>query len=188
LEDFPRETVVSIHNKISNYLKNNKVEQPEMAKKLMNAFMQMGKVQDIPIHTPIRVWTDVYNSSREVAAMVVTMAKGEWESPIQNVLLAPKSNGSRSLLGSPAHPWETAFTNKKESWMQVAMRVELFFNAIRADHDNHRIEDFIIFASPEILNLFQIMWKRDSWQKVLSNSIEDYSVTVFHQDSKIELL
>ena len=188
LENFDYDIVARVHSKIADYLQKYKKEQPEIAQKLMTAFMKMGHVQNVPMHTPIRVWTDVYEATREFASMVVAKSNRSWESPIQNILLAPKANGGKIFMGSPVHSWETQFSYKKESWMQVAVRVELFFNAIRADHDNYGIEDFIIFASPEILNMFKIMWSRSSWQDAFAHDIVDYSVTVFHQDCKTEKL
>jgi hypothetical protein len=188
IEDVNYDKVVSVYSKISTYIDNNRNEQPDIAQKLMSAFTKMGNVTNIPVHTPVRVWTDVYNSTREFASMVTAKSNGAWASPIQSVLLAPKSSGSKIFMGSANHKWETKFSFKKESLMQVSVRVELFFNSIRADHDNHAIENYVIFASPEILNLFQILWRRDSWEKSFSHNIEDYSVTLFKQDSTVEIL
>jgi hypothetical protein len=163
-----------------------------LMKGMMGAMKNVAKDTNMAIPKfKARIWNAPDKQSRDIADIIEGITRSNVHGIREDILLSDRID--QYTADSFTKKWMYADTeirdSYKESYFDVSCRLRLFFNTLRQDRDDENVNDAIIIAKSDILNLIKMLWLNRTQESFLSSKkMEQGSVYVLENSNDLGLL
>lgn len=163
-----------------------------LMKGMMGAMKNVAKDTNVAIPKfKARIWNSPNETSRNIADIIEGITRSNVHGIREDILLNDRID--QYTADAFTKKWVYADTHirdsYKESYFDVSCRLRLFFNTLRQDRDDENVNDAIIIANSDILNLIKMLWLNRTQESFLSSKkIEPGSVYVLENSNDLGLL